>query len=204
MERATLALTSALSDPGRSVVAGRWISSAAALVALGALMGARPAQAQPATTDAPAAAGAPEPGPTAETSPQEAPSPEARPAPVPPQPGQPDPIPDPIPDPVPDPQAPPCLQLRHNPCPCECFPFEVRLGARWVRVHLVDKSDEGDLVTSLQAAASRGPRDAEELAWWLEARVRDSVRRCALGHPHPLLDVRSLCPDADGAPVGQR
>ncbi len=42
--------------------------------------------------------------------------------------------------------------VRHNPPPCQCAPFEVRLGERWVRLELIWPDGEPEVVSRGEAA----------------------------------------------------
>lgn len=97
----------------------------------------------------------------------------------------------------------PCFALRYNPPSCgECPPFELQQGAQWSRVYLLDRSEDGDLLAKLEAAGKQAGRQEEDLTWMVTLRVTERVKRCLLGHPHLVVELRSACsPPGDVAPL---
>lgn len=94
------------------------------------------------------------------------------------------------------------LVLRYNPVECDCPPWELQVGARWVRASVHGSSDEGE--SAFGAIEARGRRD---LARGTDAvyRVRGEVaERLVLwptfNTPVALVEMDGLAP-GDGPPA---
>ena len=94
----------------------------------------------------------------------------------------------------------PCLEIRYNPPPCDCIPFELLQGVLWSRVYLVDLSDNEDLLDAMRAAGRRAAQEGRIESWRVVGRVTERTRRCALGHAHLVVELSRVCPPEESAP----
>ncbi len=97
------------------------------------------------------------------------------------------------PPPPPQPEGEPCWELRLNPAPCDCPPFELRQGDHWARLWIDDRSDQGSLAESLRHEAERSQREGVLRSWLVQGRLLDQERRCAQGHLHAVFVLQGRC-----------
>lgn len=77
--------------------------------------------------------------------------------------------------------AEPEVVVRYNPVRCSCPPFEVQLGARWVRVKLAQMSEPGSLAASLLKNAQRALDAGKIQHFPLRGQLGTSTYRCSQG-----------------------
>jgi hypothetical protein len=93
------------------------------------------------------------------------------------------------------------FRVRLNPAPCDCPPFELRLGDAWYRVFLEPPDDDGPvgaLRVRLLEAESTGTAATALVTGTLSGGVREAPNRMLC----PVLQVTGLCendrcPDAE-------
>ena len=94
------------------------------------------------------------------------------------------------------------FQVRHNPTPCACPPWELLLGGHWQRADLTSNGgDEEDPVATMLAQA----QDSPTRRWVVQGELDDDVSQCARGAQVVALRVTALgAPDqgTDGALPG--
>lgn len=75
--------------------------------------------------------------------------------------------------------------LRYNPIDCDCPPFEVRAGERWVRVALPESEDPESASAAL-AGKAKEDRESDDLITYRVPLELDSssARFCANGTPY--------------------
>ena len=97
------------------------------------------------------------------------------------------------PAPVPAGELPPGpAVVRHNPPRCPCSPWEVRFPDHWERVHVDDRSRDGDLMARLAIEAEAAEREDRDATWEVVAELRDEQRTDHSGHRHRVLRVAGL------------
>jgi len=98
------------------------------------------------------------------------------------------------------------FQVRHNPTPCACPPWEILLGGHWQRAQLINDADgDDDPVATMRAQAP----DSSAPHWVVQGELDEDVSQCGRGAQVVLLRVTALgLPDAEpdaeppGAPAG--
>ena len=77
--------------------------------------------------------------------------------------------------------AEPEIVVRYNPVRCSCPPFEVQLGARWVRVKLAQMSEPASLAATLLKKAKQA-RQARQIPHYpVRGQLGTSTYRCSQG-----------------------
>lgn len=98
----------------------------------------------------------------------------------------------------------PWFEVRYNPCPCDCPPFEVRLGNQWLRAALRPADDEPP-TSELVAAAAEDLAAGRVSRYALIGSIDDTVRRCATNALVVRLDAtawsREIPPPLPGPPA---
>ncbi len=82
--------------------------------------------------------------------------------------------------------------LRHNPPRCPCSPWEVRFPDHWERVHVEDKSRDGDLLQALVGRAEEDDRADRDGTYEVLGELLDVPRGDRAGHVHRVLRVTGL------------
>ena len=79
--------------------------------------------------------------------------------------------------------------LRHNPVVCNCPPFELELGARWVRVALSDATLVGSPAARLQAQAKADTTEGLLKSYPVDGTLSSDLLRCGQGAPYLTLTL---------------
>lgn len=81
--------------------------------------------------------------------------------------------------------------LRHNPVVCNCPPFELELGARWVRVALTDAMLVGSPAARLQAQATVDTTNGLLTSYPVQGTLSTDISRCGQGAPYLTLTLET-------------
>lgn len=74
-------------------------------------------------------------------------------------------------------------RARHNPPLCPCPPFEVFVGARWIRVVLVEQDEDRPRIGDLNLFASEPGESSEEELFLIGTLEPDRIQYSATGFP---------------------
>lgn len=83
------------------------------------------------------------------------------------------------------------LVIRFNPVRCSCPPFEIQLGARWVRVRLEQMDAEGSPASLLAARAKIDLNDGKLSHYPVRGDLSTSPEICAQGTFYLTLSIES-------------
>ena len=91
--------------------------------------------------------------------------------------------------------------LRHNPVLCRCPPFELELGARWVRVALTEIDVPDSPAFKLHATALEDTKKQRLVTYPVHGSLLSTIQRCGQGAPYLTFTIEPIEEETTPDPV---